>query len=131
MNNTRVPLPAPTVLIVDSDVLVRMAVAAYLRDCGYRALESRTAAEAIRILECGVGVDVLFSDVNLSGAMDGFGLAQWIRRERPWTRVILTSSVRRTAHEAGALCENGPLLAKPYDHRDLEQRIRRLLAGSE
>jgi hypothetical protein len=43
-------------------------------------------------------------------------------------KVLLTSGVRRTAETAGDLCERGPYLAKPYDHRDLERRIRRLLA---
>ena len=53
--------------------------------------------------------------------MDGFGLAQWVRRERPWLKVILTSGAARTAKEAGDLCEQGPVLAKPYDHAELER----------
>ena len=74
--------------------------------------------------EADVRIDIVFSDVNMPGSMDGFGLAQWVRRERPWLQVILTSGAARTAKEAGDLCEQGPILAKPYDHAELERHIR-------
>ena len=121
-------MAAPTILIVENEVLIRMAVAAYLRECGFKVVEARTAAEALRVFESDTTIDVLFCGVSIPGDMDGFGLAQWVRRERPQTKVILTSSVRRSAEEAGTLCKDGPQRAKPYDHRDLERRIRRLLA---
>ena len=41
----------PTILIVENEVLVRMAVAAYLRECGFKVVEARTAAEALRVFE--------------------------------------------------------------------------------
>ncbi len=120
-------MAAPVVLIVENEVLVRMAVAAYLRECGFRVVEARTAAEALRVFESDITIDVLFCGVDIPGDMDGFSLSQRIRRERPQTKIILTSGARRSAEEAGTLCEQGPHLAKPYDHRDLERRIRRLL----
>src|SRR4030088_1213265 len=117
MNSDRT-VAAPTVLIVENEVLVRMAVAAYLRECGFKVVEARTAVEALRVFESDTAVDVLFCGVNIPGDMDGFGLAQWVRRERSHTKVILTSSVRRSAEEAGTLCEQWPHLGKPYDHRN-------------
>ena len=105
-----------------------MAVAAYLRDCGYQVTETDGATEARRVLEAGAPAHVAFIDLDAQGEFDGFGLAQWLRAERPDIRVLLTSGVRRTAETAGDLCEHGPHLAKPYDHRELESRIRRLLA---
>jgi hypothetical protein len=50
-----------------------------------------------------------------------------VRRERPWLKVILTSGAARTTKAAGDL-EHGPILAKPYDHGELERHIRTLLA---
>ncbi len=120
-------IAAPVVLIVENEVLVRMAVAAYLRECGFRVVEARTAAEALRVFESDITIDVLFCGVDIPGDMDGFSLAKRIRLERPQTKIILTSGARRSAEEAGTLCEQGPHLAKPYDHRELERRIRRLL----
>jgi CheY-like chemotaxis protein len=123
-----VPAPPPTVLVVEDDVLVRNLVAAYLRECGFDVIEANGADEAIRVLQAEVQVDILFSDVQMPGSMDGFGLAQWVRRERPWLKVILTSGAARTAKEASDLCEHGPFLAKPYNHAELERHIRSLLA---
>jgi DNA-binding response OmpR family regulator len=123
-----VPAPPPAVLVVEDDVLVRTVVAAYLRECGFDVVEAGGADEAIRVLEADIRVDIVFSDVNMPGRMDGFGLAQWLRRERPGLKVILTTGAGRAVKEAGELCEYGPILAKPYDHAELERRIRALLA---
>jgi DNA-binding response OmpR family regulator len=102
-----------------------MAVAAYLRECGFKVVRQEPLRRRPRIRS--ITVDVLFCCVDSRGH-GYFSLAQWVRRERPQTKVILTSGVRRSAEEAGTLCEQGPHLAKPYDHRNLERRIRRLLA---
>ena len=123
-----VPAPPPTILVVEDDVLIRSVVAGYLRDCGFDVIEANGADEAIRMLQAEVRIDVVFSDIQMPGSMDGFGLAQWVRRERPSLKVILTSGAARTAKEAGDLCEQGPILAKPYDHAELERHIRTLLA---
>jgi CheY-like chemotaxis protein len=122
------PDSQPTILVVEDEVLIRMAVSDYLRECGFHVVEAGNAEEAIAVLKSDTTVDIVFSDVNMPGSLDGFGLAQWIRRERPQLKVILTSGVTRKAKEAGSLCEHGPLLAKPYHHGELERQIRQLLA---
>lgn len=122
------PPPAPTILLVEANALKRMAIAGYLRDCGYVVVETDGPAEARRVLATGATADVAFIDLDITGEIDGFGLAQWIRSQRPDVKVLLTSGVRRAAQTAGDLCEDGPHLAKPYEHRELEARIRQLLA---
>jgi len=117
-----------TVLVVEDEVLIRLAVSDYLRECGYQVIEASNAEEAIRVLEAGIKVDVVFSDVNMPGSLDGFGLAQWVRRERSAIKVILASGAARSAKAAGDLCHQGPFLKKPYAHEDLEREIRALLA---
>jgi CheY-like chemotaxis protein len=116
------PAPPPTILIVEDDVLVRSLVATYLRDSGFHVIEANGADEAIRFLQAELTVDIVFSDIQMPGSMDGLGLAQWMRRERPWLEIILTSGAARTTQEAG------PILAKPYDYAELERHIRSLLA---
>lgn len=120
--------PAPVILLVEARAVTRMAVAGYLRDCGYQVAEAAGAAEARRVLQAGATPQVAFIDLDIGDELGGFGLARWIRAERPEVKVLLTSGARRTAQAAGDLCEDGPHLAKPYDHRDLEREIRRLLA---
>ena len=122
------PAKLPTVLLVESSALVRMAIAAYLRECGYAVIEADNPSEARQLLEAGTQADVAFIDLEATGQIDGLTLAHWIRKTLPALKVLLTSGVRRAAQTAGDLCEEGPHLAKPYEHRDLEAQIRRLLA---
>src|SRR5215813_6468423 len=118
---------APTILVVEDEWLVRTVAADYLRDCGYRVVEAGNGDKAVTILRTDVHIDVVFTDVHMPGSVDGFGLARWVRRERPGLRVILTSGFTQTAHDAGVLFEDGPLVAKPYDYQEVEDRIRTLL----
>jgi CheY-like chemotaxis protein len=75
-----------------------------------------------------VSIDVVFSDVEMPGGMDGFGLARWVRSNKPGIQVILTSGAERSADIAATLCEAGPLLKKPYPSKDVVDRIRQLAA---
>ncbi len=118
-----------TVLVVEDEVLLRLVVAEYLRDCGFKVIEAAHADEAVMVLkQPDLRIDVLFSDVEMPGSMDGFALAQWTRANRPGFEVILTGSVPRAVNAAADLCEEGPM-PKPYEPRSVHDRIRRLLAS--
>ena len=120
------PAASRRILVVEPDILARTLVAAYLRDCGYKVDEAADGEEALSVLESGRAIDIVFTEVALPGTLDGFTVAQRVRRARPGIEVILTTGAERTADQAGRLCEHGPLLAKPYDHADLARRIRAL-----
>jgi CheY-like chemotaxis protein len=121
--------PPHTVLVVEDEVLIRLVIADYLRECGYRVHEAVSAEEAVAILQApDVSIDVVFSDVEMPGDMDGFGLARWVRSNKPGIQVILTSGAERSADIAATLCEAGPLLKKPYPSQDVVDRIRQLAA---
>jgi DNA-binding response OmpR family regulator len=115
-------------LIVETDVLVRTAVADYLRECGYTVLEATNSKEAIALLQSSPDIRVVLVDFGSPDVLDGFSLVQWIRREKPEAKVVMTAGIVRTAQTAGDLCAGGPLLRKPYHHQELERRIRQLLA---
>jgi CheY-like chemotaxis protein len=119
-----------TVLVVEDEVLIRMVISEYLRECGYRVIEAAHAEEAVAILqEPEVDIDIVFSDVEMAAdGMDGFGLMRWVRLNRPELKVVMAGSPARAADMAGDLCESGPLLSKPYDPQFALDRIRRLLA---
>lgn len=121
--------PLHTVLVVEDEVLIRLVVADYLRECGYRVYEAVDAGEAVAVLQSPeVSIDVVFSDVQMPGDMDGFGLARWVRTNKPGVQVVLTSGVERSAEIAATLCEAGPLLEKPYPPQNVVDRIRQLVA---
>lgn len=119
----------PVVLVVEDEVLVRMVIAEYLRDCDYVVIEAGSAVEAIALFKADVEVDVVFSDIQMPGSMDGFALSQWVRQNRPGVKVILTSGAASAADKAADLCEDGPLLQKPYESEEVDRRIKQLLAA--
>jgi DNA-binding NtrC family response regulator len=118
-----------TILVVEDDVLVRMPIAQYLRDCGYRVIEAVNADEAMAVLSHQeTAVDVVFSDIEMPGSVDGFGLAKWIREHRPGLDVLLAGTVPRAVESAKDLCEQGRI-PKPYEAQTVHNHIRRLLAA--
>ena len=73
-------------------------------------------------------MDIVFSDIEMPGAVDGFGLAKWIREHRPGLDVLLAGTVPRAVENAKELCEQGPV-PKPYDAQIVHNHIKRLLAA--
>jgi DNA-binding response OmpR family regulator len=103
-----------------------MSVAEFLRGCGYRVLEAKSADEAILLIEDDTFTpEIIVSNVELAG--DGFGIAKWIRNNKPGLALVLTGTPKRAAEVASSLCENGPLPA-PYDAQILHRRLLRLIA---
>jgi DNA-binding NtrC family response regulator len=118
-----------TILVVEDDVLIRMPIAQYLRDCGYRVIEAVSADEAITVLlDERTHVNIVFSDIEMPGSTDGFGLSKWIHDHRLELDIILTGTVPRAVKAAKELCDDGPL-PKPYEPKAVHDHIRRLLTA--
>jgi len=113
-------------LVVEPDILIRMVVAQYLRECGYTVIEGVQAADFHTLIESGRQLDIVLVDVNLSGDVNGFELSHAIRQTHSHIDVILTSGVAGAAEQAHDLCEDGPI-RKPYHPKDVESRIRMLV----
>jgi CheY-like chemotaxis protein len=113
-----------TILVVEDDILTRMAAADYLRDSGYRILEAGTGDEARTLLRANEPIEVVFSDVNMPG-LDGLSLALWIDREFPDVKVVLTSGDPVNAAAARAVAI---FLAKPYNFAELSRIMKELLS---
>lgn len=119
-----------TILVVEDEVLIRFVVADYLRDCGFQVLEAANADEAMRLLETDkVEVDIVFSDIQMPGSIDGMGLARWVRTRFPAIKIVLTSGNVRTAELAEDLCHLQPIEQKPYSHEALLTRLQSLLTS--
>jgi len=101
-----------------------------LRECGYRVLEAASTDEAIAVLEkTAIPVDVVLSEIDIPGSMNGVGFAQCARSIRPELKILLAGTPERTVKNAAELCEVGPTLKRPYDQRLVLVRIKRLLAA--
>ena len=117
--------PTKIIMVVDADILARMAIAEYLRDCGYKVIEGVSGADVRAVLEAGHTVEVLLIDMQLQASEDAFAIAQAVRADYPNITVIRTSTAAKLVDKAGELCGDGPLV-KPYHPQELLRRIQRL-----
>ena len=114
----------PVILVVEDEILVRSPVAEFLRTAGYKVIEAANAAEAVAVFVTGTAIDLVFSDIDMPGRMDGVGLARWISRHHPGIHVILSSGISHAARTKGI---TAPFLPKPYRLAAVALRIRSLL----
>ena len=100
------------VLVVEDEVLVRAMIAQYLRDCDCVVLEADSAEEVAAIGRSGRAVDVLVTDINLSGPGNGWDVAEACRAAQPDMGVVYVSgnSVDRCRCVSGSLFFNKPYL---------------------
>jgi DNA-binding NtrC family response regulator len=118
-------LQSPTVLIVEDEILIRVCLADYLQDQGFKVLEAGSADDAVDIIEnADTEIDVVFSDVMMPGKLNGFGLAQWVHAHHPELPIILTSGHSATVAESIRRCGTAAL-PKPYDFERVAGEIRK------
>jgi len=109
-----------TVLVVEDSRDVAEVTSSLLEQLGYRVVRAENAAEALRHLQQGIGVDLLFSDIIMPGAINGIGLAQICQERFPDIPVLLTSGF-----SDAALAVDGrfDILRKPFELAALEHAI--------
>jgi CheY-like chemotaxis protein len=117
-----------TVLVVEDEMMVRMPIAEYLRDCGYNVLEAADAHEAIAAMDAEGPVSIVFSDIRMPGKMDGFGLAEWFRSNYPDVPVLLTSGYNGGRNLSAASIPGVRFIEKPYSQTQVARRIAALLS---
>src|SRR3984893_18536417 len=105
------PATRRTVLVLDDDVLVRMSVVQFLRDCGYRVVEAASTDEAIVILQkTNIPVDVVLSVTDIARTVNGCGFARQASSVRHETKILPARTPTRTVRNAAEICEAGPTL---------------------
>jgi PAS domain S-box-containing protein len=116
-----------TVLVVEDDEDVRGTVIDMLGDLGYRVLKAKDAQSALAIIESGVAIDMLFTDVVMPGPLRSPELARKARERQPNLAVLFTSGYTENAIvHGGRLDEGVDLLSKPYTREALARKIRRV-----
>ncbi|MBC7767759.1 MAG: response regulator [Phycisphaerales bacterium] len=121
-----------TVLVVEDEVLVRLALADDLRARGYTVIEAASGDEARKLVLAGVEFDLIVSDITMPGELDGADLARWLHDNHVTTPVMLTSGMPSALDAARESCANvTAFVSKPYDHDDLLQQVEALLARSD
>ncbi|HTW54731.1 MAG TPA: MASE4 domain-containing protein [Stellaceae bacterium] len=117
------------ILVVEDNAKLRAVLVRQLDELGYDVREADNAVAALALLDDGVEVDLLLSDIVMPGEIDGCQLAREFVGRRPGGRVLLTSGFPGTrVAELGELGVNFRLLDKPYRKRDLASVLREVLA---
>jgi CheY-like chemotaxis protein len=114
----------PVVLVVEDETLVRLAAVGMLEDAGFRIIEAANGDEALELLMADSNVQLLFTDVNMPGTIDGLALARQVRVRWPHIGIMVASAKRAPRPEeipAGSRFEQ-----KPYSPATVVRHAREL-----
>ena len=98
------------ILLVEDDVLVRLMIADELREAGLAVIEAASADEALAYLGAGGHADLVFTDIEMPGTMNGLEMARHLKAWTPSLPLILTSG-KFMPQNVGSL---GLFISKPY-----------------
>ena len=112
------------VLVVEDEALIRISAVQMVEDAGFAVIEACNADEAIRLLEGRTDIGAVFTDINMTGSMDGWKLAHAIRSRWPPIHLLLTSGLAVPAE--GQMPERGRFLRKPYSAEQVTSILRDL-----
>ena len=104
------------ILVVEDDDSVAGMVCEMLADLGYTAHRVSNAHEALKRIENGDKIDVLFSDIVMPGGLNGIELANEVRRRRPELPILLTTGYGGRGEDEKV---GFRVLRKPYDRDEL------------
>jgi CheY-like chemotaxis protein len=114
-----------TVLLVEDNPEVADASAGLLEQLGYAVRWVSDAETALAEIERD-GIDLVFSDIVMSGKMGGVKLERAIRKKKPDLPVLLTTGYSDSARE---LRTDFPVLKKPYQLHELSVELSKLTEG--
>ncbi len=115
------------IMVVEDDDRVRAVSADALRELGYTVIEAADGAEALRIIEGGQTLSLLFTDVVMPG-MSGRELVDQLRTRGVSVPVLYTTGYTRNAIVHNGILEpHTQLLPKPFTIEDLANKIRSIL----
>ncbi|GGC64289.1 hybrid sensor histidine kinase/response regulator [Undibacterium terreum] len=137
---TELSSPAPqevvggteTILVAEDDEQLCASVVETLSGLGYHVLKAGDAASAMTVIESGVKIDLLFTDVVMPGQLRSPDLVRQARALIPGLAVLFTSGYTQNAIVHGGRLDAGvELLSKPYTREDLAKKIRHVIANQK
>jgi PAS domain S-box-containing protein len=119
-----------TILVVEDDEEVREGAVALLSDLGYRVLKAKDGASAMGVIESGLPIDLLFTDVVMPGTVRSPDLARTAKERLPNLAVLFTSGYTENSIVHGGRLDRGvELLGKPYSRDQLARKVRHVLGN--
>lgn len=115
-----------TVLVVEDEPLVRMSIADHLADYDFHVLEAADSDQAIEILRFRRDIQVVFTDVDMPGSMDGLKLAIAVRDRWPPIKIIVTSGHHKI--DVANLPAGSRFFSKPYRADAIARAAREMIS---
>ena len=117
------------ILVVEDQKMVRKMVKAVLTELGYVVLEAEDASKALFELQQGQKVNLLLTDILLTGDLDGFDLAKEAKQKCPGLKVLFMSGYAEVARSRNAEFSASPFfIEKPFTKGGLARKVRLALA---
>ena len=118
-----------SILIVEDNDGVRAFSGDALRDYGFTVVEAADATQALRILDAGATIDLLFTDIGLPG-LDGRELVTIVQHKCPRMRMLFTSGYAQMPTASSSRWDSDiPLLSKPYTRGQLYEKVRQVFGA--
>ncbi len=103
------------ILLVEDEALIRMLLAGEFEDSEFVVHEAGSGDEAVALLEGGLEVALVVTDVRMPGTLDGLGLAAWLADHRPGLPVVIASGYATPPKTECLDPAVAAVLPKPYD----------------
>jgi CheY-like chemotaxis protein len=121
------PMTALRVLLVENEALIRLAAAEVLHDEGFKVVEAGNGTQAIDLIDGPDGFDLLLTDVQMPGPVDGIQVAFHARQRHPDIPVIVVSGQPLNARRLDGLGPRKIFVSKPYELPALIVTLRGML----
>ncbi len=116
----------PVVLLVEDDAFDREEGMTILKRAGYAVITAETAVEALRALEAGAQVHLVFTDIQMPGEFDGLELAHRVSDRWPAIALLIASGGSLKNRRLPA---KSRFLPKPYLAADMLRHVGELIAA--
>ncbi|RYX89646.1 MAG: hybrid sensor histidine kinase/response regulator [Comamonadaceae bacterium] len=125
---TALPGEGEVVLVIDDESTIRMVISEVLEDAGYRVLEAGDGPTGLATLQSGLRIDLLITDVGLSGGMNGRQVADAARVARPELKILFITGYAENAAVGNGYLESGmEVLTKPFELSALANKVSDML----
>jgi DNA-binding response OmpR family regulator len=114
------------ILLVEDEDLIRLLLSEALADDGFQVLVASTGEEAVGLLECSERVDVLFTDIQLPGSLDGLDVAREARARYPNIPIVFTTG-QPDRMSGWTIGPHDVFIPKPYRPSEMCRTLRSVL----
>ncbi len=119
-------IPARAILIVEDEVFIRHDLMDFFEDRGFTVFEAENAEEAIEVLAAHPEVQIVLTDIQMKGSMDGLRLAHYVRDRHPPVLIAVVSGAITPSR--ADLPDRAFFVPKPFDPRHVLSEIERMSA---